>query len=138
MTSLFPPRESLVVTSRLGTGNSRTFFLRCVCCCHFHYFSMHPCFCCRPYCVGGPAVAFIPAVACLPAVVNGHDIAGILAVTCCWRYCKISTFLDPNGTCFASCHFRAQKSFDFQGPSLPMALEMDLPPSKSLCPARYR
>jgi hypothetical protein len=30
MTSLFPPRESLVVTSRLGTGNSRTFFLRCM------------------------------------------------------------------------------------------------------------
>jgi hypothetical protein len=29
MTSLFPPRESLVVTSRLGTGNSRTFFLLC-------------------------------------------------------------------------------------------------------------
>ncbi len=29
MTSLFPPRESLVGTSRLGTGNSRTFFLRC-------------------------------------------------------------------------------------------------------------
>ncbi len=29
MTSLFPARESLVVTSRLGTGNSRTFFLRC-------------------------------------------------------------------------------------------------------------
>jgi hypothetical protein len=26
MTSLFPPRESLAVTSRLGTGNSRTFF----------------------------------------------------------------------------------------------------------------
>ncbi len=26
MTSLFPPRESLVVTSRLGTGNSWTFF----------------------------------------------------------------------------------------------------------------
>jgi hypothetical protein len=26
MTSLFPPRESLVVTSRLGTGNSRFFF----------------------------------------------------------------------------------------------------------------
>jgi hypothetical protein len=26
MTSLFPPNESLVVTSRLGTGNSRTFF----------------------------------------------------------------------------------------------------------------
>ncbi len=30
MTSLlFPPRESLVVTSWLGKGNSRTFFLRC-------------------------------------------------------------------------------------------------------------
>jgi hypothetical protein len=29
MTSLLPPRESLVVTSWLGTGNSRTFFLRC-------------------------------------------------------------------------------------------------------------
>ncbi len=26
ITSLFPPRESLVVTSRLGTGNSQTFF----------------------------------------------------------------------------------------------------------------
>jgi hypothetical protein len=26
MTSLFPPRESLEVTSRLGTGNSRPFF----------------------------------------------------------------------------------------------------------------
>jgi hypothetical protein len=31
MTSLFPPRESLVVKSRLGTGNSRTFFLQCAC-----------------------------------------------------------------------------------------------------------
>jgi hypothetical protein len=29
MTSLFLPRESLVVTSRMGTRNSRTFFLRC-------------------------------------------------------------------------------------------------------------
>jgi hypothetical protein len=29
MMSLFPPRESLVVTSRLETGNSRTFFLWC-------------------------------------------------------------------------------------------------------------
>ncbi len=35
MTSLFPPRESLVVvTSRLGTGNSRSFFLRCMMICH--------------------------------------------------------------------------------------------------------
>ncbi len=29
MTSLFPPRESLLVTSRLGTGNSKSYFLRC-------------------------------------------------------------------------------------------------------------
>jgi hypothetical protein len=28
-TSLFPPKESLVVTSWLGTGKSRTFFLQC-------------------------------------------------------------------------------------------------------------
>ncbi len=31
--------------------------------------------------------AFIPAVACVPAVVSCHDIAVILAVACCWRYC---------------------------------------------------
>ncbi len=31
MTSLFPPRESLVVTSRLETGNSRTFFFTVYC-----------------------------------------------------------------------------------------------------------
>ncbi len=29
MTSFFPPGESLVVITRLGTGNSQTFFLRC-------------------------------------------------------------------------------------------------------------
>ncbi len=39
MTSLFPPRESLVVTSWLGTGNSRTFFLRCSLCSHAHPWS---------------------------------------------------------------------------------------------------
>jgi hypothetical protein len=26
-------------------------------------------------------------------------------------------FLSTNGTCFARCHLRAQKSLDFQGPS---------------------
>ncbi len=36
MTSLFPPRESLVMTSRLGTGHSRTFFYSVV---------IHPCEC---------------------------------------------------------------------------------------------
>jgi hypothetical protein len=30
------------------------------------------------------------------------------------------------GTRFARCHFRAQKNLDFQGPSLPMALVMDV------------
>ncbi len=55
-------------------------------CSQLHYFCKNPCFCCCLYCVGGPVVAFIPAVACFPAVVNGHDIAVILAVTCCWCY----------------------------------------------------
>jgi hypothetical protein len=36
----------------------------------------------------------------------------------------ISTFLGQNGTDFVRCHFRAQKSLDFQGPTLPMALVM--------------
>jgi hypothetical protein len=31
MTSLFPPRESLVVTSRLGTGNFKSFFYGVIC-----------------------------------------------------------------------------------------------------------
>jgi hypothetical protein len=46
-------------------------------------------------------------------------------------------FFGPNGIRFARCNFRAQKSLDFQGPPLPMALEMDFPPSKSLRPAPY-
>ncbi len=33
---------------------------------------------------------------------------------------------------------RLKKSLLFQGPPLPMALEMDLPPSKSLRPAPYK
>ncbi len=37
---------------------------------------------------------------------------------------KISTFLGPNGTRFARCHFRAQESLDFQGPPLPMTLKI--------------
>jgi hypothetical protein len=32
----------------------------------------------------------------------------------------------PNGPRFARCHFRAQKSLDFQGSPLSMALEMDV------------
>jgi hypothetical protein len=50
----------------------------------------------------------------------------------------ISTFLGPNGTCLARCHFRAQKSLDFQAPPLPMGLEMDFPVTKSLRPAQYK
>jgi hypothetical protein len=51
MTSLFPPRESLVVTSRLGTGNSPTFF--------FTVYMKHEnkkrlCFLCRRYCLPPP------------------------------------------------------------------------------------
>jgi hypothetical protein len=47
-------------------------------------------------------------------------------------------FFGPNGTCFVCCHFRAQKGLDFHGPPLPMALEMDLLPSKSLRPMPYK
>jgi hypothetical protein len=50
----------------------------------------------------------------------------------------VVTFLGPKGTRFALCHFRSQKSLDFQGPPLPMALEMDFPASKSLHPAPYK
>jgi hypothetical protein len=32
----------------------------------------------------------------------------------------------PNGTRFAHCHFRAQKSLDFQGPTLTIAIVMDI------------
>ncbi len=48
---------------------------------------------------------------------------------------KISTFSGPNVTRFARCHVRIQKSLDFQGPRLPIALEKDLLPTKSLRPA---
>jgi hypothetical protein len=48
-----------------------------------------------------------------------------------------STFLGSNGTRSAHCHFRDQKSHDFQGPNLPMGLVMDLPASKSLRPEPY-
>jgi hypothetical protein len=37
-----------------------------------------------------------------------------------WTMYSRSTFLGPNGTRFARCPFRAQKSLDFQGPRLPM------------------
>ncbi len=44
-------------------------------------------------------------------------------------------FYGPNDTDFASCHIRTQKNLDFQGPPLPLALEMDFSASKSLGPA---
>ncbi len=49
-----------------------------------------------------------------------------------------TTFFGPSGTRFARCHFRAQKSLDFQGPPLPMALKIEFPASKSLRPAPYK
>ncbi len=57
------------------------------CCCRIHSLFKHPCVSWRPYSVGGPVVAFIPAVACVTAVVSDHDIAVILNVACCWCYC---------------------------------------------------
>ncbi len=35
-------------------------------------------------------------------------------------------FFGPNGIRFARCHFRAQKCLNFQSPSLPVALVMDV------------
>jgi hypothetical protein len=43
----------------------------------------------------------------------------------------------PKGTRFARCHFRAKKSTDFLGPTLPMALKMNFPASKSFRPLPY-
>jgi hypothetical protein len=51
------------------------------CCAGFVSFASVPAiasvsaFCRRPYCVGGPVVAFIPAVACDPAFAGSIDIA---------------------------------------------------------------
>ncbi len=36
-------------------------------------------------------------------------------------------FFGPKWSRLSRCHFRAQKSLNFQGPPLPMALEMDFP-----------
>jgi hypothetical protein len=47
----------------------------------FTVFASIPCFWWRPYCVGGPVVAYIPAV------VSGHDIDVILNAACWWRCC---------------------------------------------------
>ncbi len=58
----------------------------------FFTFASIPVFCCwRPYSVGSPAVAFIPAVACVPDVVGGYVIAVILpvaGVTAAACHCK--------------------------------------------------
>jgi hypothetical protein len=40
----------------------------------------------------------------------------------------------PNGTSFACCHLRAQKSLDFQGLPFPMALVMDVARIKIITP----
>ncbi len=47
-------------------------------------------------------------------------------------------FFGPNGTHCDRFHFRAQISLDFQGPPLPMALEMDVAASKLFCHAPYK
>ncbi len=47
-------------------------------------------------------------------------------------------FLSPNGTHFGCSHFRAQKGLNFQSPTLPVSLEIDLYTSKSLRPAPYK
>ncbi len=47
------------------------------------------------------------------------------------------TFLGPSDTSFARCLFRAQKSLDFQGPPLPMALEIEFSRIKIITFAPY-
>jgi hypothetical protein len=41
-------------------------------------FAKNPCFWWRPYCVGGPVVAFIPAAVGVSAVPFKHAVAGVL------------------------------------------------------------
>jgi hypothetical protein len=48
---------------------------------------------------------------------------------------KIETFLGPEMATSEASAIWAQKSRDFQGPPLPMARIMDLPPSESLSPS---
>ena len=47
-------------------------------------------------------------------------------------------FFGPKQVSLGSSCFRAQKSLDFHGPTLPMALVMDLPPSNTLHTAPYK
>ncbi len=71
---------------------------------------------------------------------NLTESHGGLAVAC-GRTCRCEPdyrkktrspdFFGTNGTRFASCHFRAQKSLELQGPPLPMALEMDFSPHQN-------
>ncbi len=51
---------------------------------------------------------------------------------------EISTFLGPNGTRYACCHFRAQKSLDFRPNPFKRPLLWITPPSKSIRPAPYK
>jgi hypothetical protein len=46
--------------------------------------------------------------------------------------------LNTSWSKFRCQYFMAQKSLDVQGPSLPIAIEIDLPASKSLRPATYK
>jgi hypothetical protein len=47
----------------------------------------------------------------------------------------LSTFLGPNGTCCARCHFRAQKSLNFRTHPFKRPSLWITPPSKSIRPA---
>ncbi len=46
--------------------------------------------------------------------------------------------LDVFGPEMATSEVNAQLSIDFQGPPLPVALQVDLPPSKLLRPVQYK
>ncbi len=49
-----------------------------------------------------------------------------------WEWEEVLNFFGPKWHSLRSCHFRAQKSLNFQSPPLPMPLVMMLHPSKPL------
>ncbi len=66
--------------------------------------------------------------------IHVHFISLLISKLFCTKGC-VGTGLGWVGS---GCHFMAQKCLDFQGPLLSVALEIDLPASKSLRPASYK
>ncbi len=71
----------------------------------------------RPYCVGRQSCCCFHSCCCLRSwVVNGHDIAVILNVACCWRYCCCLCHcccLQPDSGRHSCCSWRPLSSWWF-------------------------